>query len=224
VHNEDYEIAGYSGAADEVGGDYYDLYQINNNKLALIIGDVSGKGTSAAFNMAQMKGVFHSLVQLDLSAEEFMTRANHALSSCLEKTSFITASIFVIDSEKREIEFVRAGHCPTLFVSKSSGEGCFFKNRGLGLGIIRNSSYSKYVQTNRFKYETGDVMVLYTDGIVEAKNGDGEEFGYDRLQEFVEKSASRSPQEIQSGLIKKLFEFSGQQFIDDDYTTVIVKF
>ncbi len=224
IHNEDYEISGYSVAADEVGGDYYDIYRLNQKKLALIIGDVSGKGTSAAFNMAQMKGVFHSLVQLDLSAEEFMTRANHALSSCLEKTSFITASLFLIDSQKNEVEFVRAGHCPTLFVSNDTRKGCFFKNRGLGLGIIRNSSFGKYVQTNRFKYEPGDVMVLYTDGIVEAKRAGGEEFGYDRLQHFVENNASESAEKIQSGLIQSLFDFSGQQTIDDDYTAMIVKF
>lgn len=85
------------------------------HKTAVIIGDVSGKGTSASFNMSQMKGVFHSLVQFDLDSKTFFIKANHALSHCLEKTSFITAAYYIIDSEEKSISFSRAGHCPGLF-------------------------------------------------------------------------------------------------------------
>ena len=92
--NINLEINAFTKAADEVGGDYYDIYKFSETKLIVVIGDVSGNGTSAAFNMAQMKGIFHSLVQLDLPADEFMNYANNALSKCLEKTSFITLSIF----------------------------------------------------------------------------------------------------------------------------------
>lgn len=86
-HNNSFEIDGFSAAADEVGGDYYETFRFDNENFALIIGDVSGKGTSAAFNMSQMKGVFHSLVQLNLSPINFLSKANSALSRCLEKTT-----------------------------------------------------------------------------------------------------------------------------------------
>src|SRR5690606_37286955 len=78
-HNSSFEISGFSEAADEVGGDFYDTFQFNENLFALIIGGVSGKGTSAAFNMSQMKGIFHSLVQLNLSPAEFIIKSNSAL-------------------------------------------------------------------------------------------------------------------------------------------------
>jgi hypothetical protein len=97
-HPDSFDICAYSNTADEVGGDYYDTYQVDENHFVLIMGDVSGKGTSAAFHMAQMKGVFQSLIQLGIHPAEFMTKANAALSKCLERNHFITASIFEIDT------------------------------------------------------------------------------------------------------------------------------
>ena len=146
------DIVAFSTAADEVGGDYYDAYRVNEHKMVVIIGDVSGKGTSAAFNMSQMKGVFHSLVPLNLSAKDFLIRANDALSRCLERTSFITLSYFIIDTKNQQIEFCRAGHCPSLFYSQQKGKTCFLENKGMGLGIIRNQEYSQYIEVNQLSY------------------------------------------------------------------------
>jgi len=182
------------------------------------------KGTSAAFTMSQMKGVFHSLAQLDLTPKEFIIRANQALSSCLEKTTFITSSFFVIDTENSKVEFVRAGHCPTLYYKSKQDQTCFFQTQGLGLGIIRNSNFPKYVQTNSFEFQKGDIMVLYTDGIVEAKNETGEDYGYERLKEIVQANVKDSPTELQEKIITDLTQFCGNQPLDDDYTSLIIKF
>ena len=222
--NEDFEIIAFSKAADEVGGDYYDSYRIDENKIALIIGDVSGKGTSAAFNMSQMKGVFHSLSQLNLNSVQFFDYANMALSKCLEKTSFITASYFIIDKDNKRVDYARAGHCPTLYFSKKEGNARYFENRGLGLGILRNNKFIGYLDELTISYGKDDVMVLYTDGITEAQNFKKEEFGYVRLKNLLEKHAHKSPEEIQQEIIRELYEFSGQEKMDDDYTLIIVKF
>ncbi len=222
--DKDFTTVAFSEAADEVGGDYYDSYRINENKVALIISDVSGKGTSAAFHMSQMKGVFHSLSQHDLSPKEFLVSANNALSQCLDKASFITTSYFVVDTKQKVVEFSRAGHCPTLFYKKADDEVTYFQNKGLGLGILRNNGFEKYIQVNSFKYKSGDMIVLYTDGITEAKNGKGEEFGYDRLQEIIKRMSQAPVDEIQRELINELYVFTGTEAIDDDYTTLIVKF
>lgn len=224
ILHESFDLSAFSEAADEVGGDYYDIYKVSENKIALIIGDVSGKGTSAAFNMSQMKGVFHSLVQLNLSAKEFLVNANNALSSCLEKTSFITISYFLLDAKEKSLEFARAGHCPTLYFEKESGEARFFQNKGLGLGILRNSNYHKYVEVNRLTFKQGDILMLYTDGITEAKNSMNEEYGYDRLQKLLLDNKDKESKEIQSAVIESLFEFCGDQALNDDYTLVILKF
>ena len=220
----DFEIAAFSEAADEVGGDYYDAYQINDDKVALIIGDVSGKGTSAAFHMAQMKGIFHGLAQMDLDPKQFLIRANHAISTGLDKSSFITVSYYIIDQSTKTVEFARAGHCPTLFFSEEEKTSKYFTNKGLGLGIIRTNDFENYIQVSSFQYKPGDVMVLYTDGITEAKNDKSDEYGYEKLKVVLKDNSSLSAEEIQISLIGDLYEFCEQNELDDDYTTVIIKF
>jgi serine phosphatase RsbU (regulator of sigma subunit) len=222
--NEDFDIVAFSRAADEVGGDYYDTYRVDENKIALIIGDVSGKGTSAAFNMSQMKGVFHGLSQIKLPTIEFLSYANTALSSCLEKTSFITASYFIIDKAKRRVKFARAGHCPTLYFNRKEKKATFFESRGLGLGILRDENYPDYLEESSVNYEKGDIMVIYTDGITEAKNYKKEEFGYDQLRLSLEKNFNKSAQEISNTIIKEVFAFAGDEDLNDDYTLLILKF
>ncbi|MGK7389363.1 MAG: GAF domain-containing SpoIIE family protein phosphatase [Candidatus Cyclobacteriaceae bacterium M2_1C_046] len=225
LHNEEhYNIIALSEAADEVGGDYYDTYHISESKTAIIIGDVSGKGTSAAFNMSQMKGVFHSLVQLDLEPVDFLTKANKALGYCLEKSSFITATYFIVDKDKGEVRFARAGHCPTLFYDGKKKRAEFFQNKGLGLGILRNGEFSDYLEMSVLKYKPGDILVLYTDGIVEAVNKKRELFGYDRLKNALAGVAEKNVQDIKAHLLSVLYEFTGNERIDDDYTLLIIKF
>ncbi len=222
--NDHFNIIAYSKSADQVGGDYYDTHQISQDKFAFIIGDVSGKGTSAAFNMSQMKGVFHSLAQLDLDPKEFLNKANAALGRCLERTSFITLSYYVIDTSTGTIEFSRAGHCPSLFYKDAEMKVDYLKSKGLGLGIIRNQEYCKYIEVNKLKYSPGDLLVMYTDGITEAKNPQNIEFGYDRLKQVVQDNARGSVAEIQEALISSLHDFTQIEEIEDDYTTMILKF
>jgi serine phosphatase RsbU (regulator of sigma subunit) len=222
--NHDFDITAYTKAAAEVGGDYYDTYRINPHKVALIIGDVSGKGTSAAFHMSQMKGIFQSLVQLDLSPRDFILKANHALGNCLDRTSFITTSFFIIDAAQKQMSFTRAGHCPTLIYKKTEDTVYFLEDSGLGLGILRDDQFEKYIHVNTMQYHPGDILFLYTDGITEAKNPDNEEFGFLRLKEYLKGHSESSPTEIEHGILQALNEFCGTKLPDDDFTMMIVKF
>lgn len=224
AHDERFDIHGFTQAAAEVGGDYYDTFELSEHKFAVVIGDVSGKGTSAAFHMSQMKGIFQSLAQLNLSAKDFLINANNALSQCLEKTSFITLSYFIIDTEKKTLEFSRAGHCPTLYYCKKESEARFFQDKGLGLGILRNERYENFIEVNHMTFEKDDILVLYTDGISEAANAQKEEFGYERLQALLQQNHHYDPVMIQKIIISKLYEFCGNKDIDDDYTVVVIKF
>lgn len=222
--NPDFDIIAYSKAAAEVGGDYYDTYRIDEHKIALIIGDVSGKGTSAAFHMAQMKGIFQSLSQLDLPVREFMEKANHAVSKCLDKKSLITIAYFIIDSSDKSIKFSRAGHCPTLFYSAKEKQGQFFETNGLGLGILRDERFGEFVEVYDLHYAPGDLLFLYTDGITEAKNTDRKEFGYDKLLKNLNDYAEKNVEEIQQAILDNVYNFCGKNTPDDDFTTLIVKF
>lgn len=224
-HNDSFEICAYSNAADEVGGDYYDTFQLDEHRFVLIIGDVSGKGTSAAFHMSQMKGIFQSLIQLNLGASEFMIRANAALSRCLERNHFITASIFILDTASNSFLHSRAGHVPTLLLHNATGKAEYLDVDGLGLGILRNQQYEKHVEEKVFSYQSGDVLVMFTDGIVEAKNHKSQQFGFERIRSLVEVNQELTPKEIQIKIIDSVHDFvGGDGLIDDDYSLVVVKF
>jgi phosphoserine phosphatase RsbU/P len=224
-HDGSFEIHGFSEAADEVGGDYYDSHQLGDHQFAIIIGDVSGKGTSAAFNMSQMKGIFHSLVQLNPTPGEFMVRANMALSQCLEKNHFITTTYYRLDTQDKTISYSRAGHCPTLFYDASENRCEFLVDEGMGLGILRNPSHSNYVHEMGFSYAKEDILVLYTDGIVEARAKNGVEFGYERLKNVVLSNSALSAQMIQEKIIEAVYEYIGKNTIlDDDYSILVIRF
>lgn len=220
----DFEIAAFSESADEVGGDYYDTLRISDHQVGLIIADVSGKGTTAAFHMSQMKGIFHSLAQQALDPREFMIRANQALRYCLERGSFISATYFMLDMQERKIHYSRAGHCPVLYYRAAEKQSTFLVDKGAALGMVKGQDYCHHVETHAISYAPGDVMVLYTDGITEAKNPKGEEFGLERLKETMMEVSAGTPREMQEHLIRRLYDYTGTEEIDDDYTTMIVKF
>ncbi len=222
--DSDFDISSFAESADEVGGDYYDTLRINDHEIALIIADVSGKGTTAAFHMSQMKGIFHSLAQQELDPKQFMERANRALVFCLGRGSFISASFFVINTSLKLIRYSRAGHCPVLYHKATDLTTEYLKDKGTALGMVRTNDYSRLVETREIYYSQGDVMVLYTDGITEAKNQRGDEFGYDRLAEALREVVNQSAPEIEKHITQKLYEFTGTKEINDDYTSMTIKF
>ncbi|HET9505808.1 MAG TPA: PP2C family protein-serine/threonine phosphatase [Hymenobacter sp.] len=229
-----FEVATYAQAAKEVGGDFYDFLHLPGQKLAVLIGDVSGKGVTAAFHTAQMKGIFHALMQANPLAKKererypdphrFMVQANEALTHCLERSSFITAAFYLIDYQAGGFSFARAGHCHTLYYHSIQEEVSYFRTEGLGLGIIRNAGYEKHVKTQFWDYNPGDVMVIYTDGIVEARDGDGNEYGEDRLREMLERCFYQTAEEINAELRHDVQEFSRGQPLHDDQTLLVIKF
>jgi sigma-B regulation protein RsbU (phosphoserine phosphatase) len=230
-----FDISSHSLAAKEVGGDFYDFLHLPGRRLAVIIGDVSGKGVTAAFHMAQMKGIFHSLMQENPLAKnerdkfpvpsKFMAQANAALTHCLEKSSFITSSLYIIDYEQGGFVFARAGHCHTLYYHALREEVFYFESQGLGLGIIRNESYEKHIKNQFYDYSPGDVMVIYTDGIVEARGGNGtDEYGEDRLKLRLEESYFQEAEDIKSYILDDLNAFTHGYPIHDDQTLLVIKF
>lgn len=219
-----FEAAAFSESADEVGGDYYDTLRLSPHKVALIIADVSGKGISAAFHMSQMKGVFHSLADEKVSPEHFMQRANRALASCLERNSFISAAFFVIHTLSRTVQYARAGHCPVLYYRAAEGKAEYLSDEGAALGMLRNAGYNQLIKENQLTVQPGDLLILYTDGITEARNSQGEDFGFERLSGLISRLHNLPASELVKQVIEALYSFTGTRNINDDYTLLIVKF
>ncbi|MFD2787862.1 SpoIIE family protein phosphatase [Hymenobacter rubripertinctus] len=229
-----FEISSHAVSATEVGGDFYDFLHLPGRRLAVLIGDVSGKGVTAAFHVAQMKGIFHALMQENPLARnerekfpvpsKFMAQANDALARCLEKSAFITASLYIIDYEHGGFVFARAGHCHTLYYHSIKEEVSYFRTTGLGLGIIRNDGYEKHIKNQFYDYNPGDVMVIYTDGIVEARDAAQDEYGEDRLLRMLEQSFYLDADQIKEYMLADLNEFSKGQPMHDDQTLLVIKF
>jgi sigma-B regulation protein RsbU (phosphoserine phosphatase) len=210
-----------STPAFEVGGDYYDYLILDNRYLAVVIGDVSGKGVSAAFYMAEMKGVFQSLCHIYPTPKEFIMKANAAISTSIDKKSFVSLIYTVLDSETGILTSIRAGHCPFILASKDGVR--FVRPNGMAIGMGTPKLFDKFVEEDRIQLECGDVCVFYTDGITEAQQKDGVEFGYDKLLEVVQSNYHRTALEIRDEIISAVNRHMNNESPEDDITLVILK-
>ncbi len=222
--NEFLEIQAYSESAYEVGGDYYDIHFSPEGTVLIVVGDVSGKGTTAAFHMSQMKGVFQSLASMDFNTRDFLLHANQAMMNCLDRSSFITLTVMRIDPAQGTLEFTRAGHCPTLMYQKKDHRSIFFHEKGMGLGIVRNPDYGSYLESQCIPFAPDDIVLLYTDGIVEARNARKEEYGYERLKDLLGENAHLESKHILDTILSKVKDFCKGSAMEDDHTAVLIKF
>jgi sigma-B regulation protein RsbU (phosphoserine phosphatase) len=214
------DLAAMSTPAFEVGGDYYDVLRIDEHRLGIVVGDVSGKGVSAAFYMSEVKGIFQALGKLYPSPREFMIRANEALADSIDKHSFISLLYVVVDLTSGTLTLSRAGHCPLLVVS--SGAGTYLRPSGMGLGLSRGSTFSGSIEEQSITLREGDVCVLYTDGVTEARRGD-DEFGYDRLMEAAVRARNGPAAGVKDEILDCVRRHAAQEANDDDLTIVVLK-
>ncbi|MDH4070733.1 MAG: SpoIIE family protein phosphatase, partial [Ignavibacteria bacterium] len=217
------DISGISIPATEVGGDYFDYLNGEANRLTVVVGDVSGKGTSAALYMAKIQGILRSLNEFGLSPGELFTRTNRLLWNDLEKKSFVTAFGASFDTVTSEVVLARAGHLPLFLFRYQTGSVERIVPRGIGLGLSGNGSFDEELQEQSVTYGHGDVFVFITDGITEGKNAYQEEFGEQRLESVLGASASLSAEGIRESIVDAVKTFAGETQQHDDQTVVVVK-
>jgi len=215
-------MAASSVSAQEVGGDYYDFVKLDDDRYGIIIGDVSGKGTSAAFYMAEMQGIFQSVSRLATTPSIFLHHANMALAQSLDRNVFISAIYGILDLKNETFDIARAGHCPAATI-RIDGESRYIRTKGLGLGLDRGDLFLKSLNEERIELNPGDVFVLYTDGVVESRNPEGEEYGYDRLMESINNNRHEDASDIHDAVLRDLRQFMGNEQYDDDMTLVVIK-
>lgn len=215
-------IAASSVSALEVGGDYYDFLRLDEHRMAFIIADVSGKGTSAAFYMAVLQGIFRSVGRLASTPSEFLANANAALASALERHVFVSVIYGIIDTDREQLTIARGGHCPAAMINLN-GEAQFIRTKGLGLGLDRTDLFRQSLVERTIDLQPGDVFVLYTDGVVESRDREGTEYGYERLLSALREFRHEDAPELHNSLLSHLNSFLGETDYDDDMTLVVLK-
>src|SRR5207247_5240549 len=214
--------------AREVGGDYYDFLPLDDHRLGVLIADVSGKGTSAALYMAELKGLVLSLSQIHSSPRAMMMSANRIIANNLDARSFITMTYAVIDLRERTMTYARAGHTPLMYVPGSrngSRRAQILVPDGMvvGLKLDTGEMFDRLLEEQTIPLCPGDLYLFFTDGISEAMNTADDCFGESRLGELVQAHAHLPSAELRERVLREIAAFVGDAPQHDDMTMILLK-
>jgi serine phosphatase RsbU (regulator of sigma subunit) len=223
VEIEGLKIAAVCLPANEMGGDYYDLLPLANHRLGVLIADVSGKGTSAALYMAELKGLILSLSRNHDSPKDLLVELNEILAPNLDRRSFVTMTYAVVDSMKRTLRVSRAGHNPLIHFDGRTGQTRLLSPPGLALGFDSGERFKTIIQEVELPLVHGDTFLFFTDGISEAMNGSSELFGESRLAELLKHAGELSSDDLKERILQEVRTFAAGESPHDDMTLVIVK-
>jgi sigma-B regulation protein RsbU (phosphoserine phosphatase) len=213
--------------AREVGGDYYDFFRLSGERLGVLIADVSGKGTSAALYMAELKGLVLALSQRYDSPRDLLIETNRLISEHLDSRSFITMTYAVINVQRSVMTFCRAGHTPLIFLPGPTPPlAQVLTPNGMVVGLCIDGAAAKFeelLEEQTVDLSAGDVIVLYTDGITEAMNVDSDLFGEARLSRIVEEHGHLDSGELRERILREIEAFVGMADQHDDMTMILLK-
>jgi sigma-B regulation protein RsbU (phosphoserine phosphatase) len=216
---EGFELAALNLPARQVGGDFYDFIPVSENEWGIIIADVSGKGVPAALFMALSRTLVRANVSENITASQAIQKANHLISQEAKMGMFVTLFYAVLAPEKRRLQYVNAGHNPPFVVKKSSGDVILLRARGIAMGVMDDVS----LEEKDIILDSNDIVVFYTDGITEAIDGAGEQFGEKRLIETINQNADLPVKDLIGKVKDDVFAFAHGQPQFDDFTLVILK-
>ena len=217
------DIAGLSLPAMEVGGDYYDFLNGSSQEITVVVGDVSGKGISAALYMSKVQGILRSLHSFNLSPRELCIRLNGLLGRDLEKSYFVTALAAAIRASERRLILTRAGHLPLYHFHRDTSRVDLLTPKGIGFGLDQKELFANELEECRVTYQPGDVFLFVTDGVTESRNGDGQEFGEMNLMSLLVQHADKNASQLCDQVLRDLQHFVGATLPSDDRTIVVVK-
>lgn len=217
-HTEKFEITAYNNSAKKVGGDYYDIIKLDENHILISIADVSGKGVQAALLVANLQAFIKSICKQNLPLDNATGLINDLVSENTIMGSFITFFWGIIDTRDLTFTYVNAGHNPPLLNRK--GELLQLKTGGMIIGVMETMiPYASETIT----FQSGDSLVLFTDGITEAMNKENEEFSDERLNELLLENGNKSAKDFLTLLIDEIKDFTSGTEQSDDITALIVK-
>ena len=214
-----WDMTGVSFPSREIGGDYYDfIRRKRDNRIVIALGDVSGKGTGAALLMSSLHAAVRAQSQTRASICEVMSEINGYIYENTPSNKFVTLFYGELDPETGVLRYSNGGHNQPVLV-RQSGEELQLAVGGLPIGIMPNASYEE----GSVSFEVGDALVIYSDGISESVDEQGEEFGEERLIEVVRKNLERSASGLRDRIDEALSRFVGTAAAVDDMTLMIVK-
>lgn len=217
------EVASVCKPAMEIGGDYYDFVKVNETSLGVIIGDVSGKGVSAAFYMTMAKGIIKTLSKKIQMPKQLLIELNEIFYENAPPSVFVSVIYGYLDLQSRTLTFARAGHNPLIVHKKGLGQPKLLCPEGLAIGLERGEVFSNIIQEHRIAIEPGDLFVFFTDGVSESRNKNDQEFGEERLTKIIEQNAHLSAHDLLNKIVSEVERFTGSAPQFDDFTMVVVK-
>ena len=212
-------LAVYTLPAKGVSGDYYDVIRVEKDKLAMVVCDVAGKGIPAAMVMVMIRSILHLIVSAQRDAAATLNLVNHGITGRIDLDHFATIGFLVYDQATREILYSNAAHLPLLVYKQSTGTTFKVDTGGLPIGIEKGTHYEQ----KRFRVEKGDCVLMFTDGILEAMNSAGQQYGLSGLRHVVERCAVLPATELVSAIREDLGRFVGTAKQHDDQTLLVMK-
>jgi serine phosphatase RsbU (regulator of sigma subunit) len=215
---ENFDISAYVFPTEEVSGDYYDWVKMFEDQIGIVVADAVGKGIPAALLMAFLRASLRAGIQVGYAPHIAMSKVSNLLWDSVEDHQFITAIYGILDGTNRTFVFSNAGHNPPMLI-KPDGEYRYVEYGDTPLGMFHEARYHQHF----IRFEQGQVMVIYTDGITEAANEAGEEYGNDRFAASVLDCIDRPAKQMIDHIRKDVADFTERKFLDDDGTLFIVK-
>ena len=215
------DIAGISIPALTVGGDYFDYIPLGTKQLLVVVGDVSGKGMSAALYMSKIQGMIQIIAPMYRDPKEILIQVNRQIYESLERSSFITMILALFDLETKEVRICRAGHNKALIGVNGTLE--YLKGGGIGLGLERGPVFEQELEEVKQPLNANSIFVFYSDGLTEAMNEGMSQFGEEAVFEIVKQKRGLGAKELQNTILKSVEDFRGPAEQNDDLTVVVVK-
>ena len=213
-----YDFAGLNIPSLQVGGDYYDYFKIDENRIALAIGDVSGKGVGASLLMSNLQASLHAMIHAKWSLSEVVFRINNIIHQNTPFDKFITFFLAIVDCKSGEMTYVNAGHNPP-YIYHPDGTLKTLEVGGLILGMMPNMPYEQ----ETIKLTKGDWVVSFTDGVSEAMNEDEEEYEEYRIESYIQTAEKRDAAQFTDGLKEDVRRFCGNAPQSDDITMLVFR-
>ena len=218
-----YEIDGVNMPARQMSGDYFDYIKVDDHRWGAVIGDVSGKGVPASLIMAMCRSVLRSTASGNPSAAEVLHRVNRQLYPDIKEDMFISMAYMILDDETNTLTLCRAGHDAPLLYSAKEQTVTRLNPPGMALGIDRGDVFDRITGDFQVTLEQDDCLILYTDGVTEALDGKGLEFGMKRMIQSIQASAPGGAGAIKRQITDDIINFIGTQPQNDDITVIVIR-